>query len=120
MSDVFWRHIFAFEYVPQMPITVFANDFDSSTICVAIPGDRTLDLIIEAGPPAMRIKFVSAPVQRRIASSADVGPGGLVVEQFPGAGSFRPLVEKNSFLVGSEAVVLAASISMRVHHNHHQ
>jgi hypothetical protein len=58
MAGVFGSELFAGKYVSQMPFAMVADDLYSPAIYIRYSFYSTFNLIVKAGPSAMRIKFI--------------------------------------------------------------
>jgi len=103
---VIFSEVFAHENVPQMCSTVGALNLRSDAIGVWKPTNRARNLLIEAGPPAIRLKFAFAAVKRRTATFADVGAFLPKREVFACEGSFGAFPDDDTLLLRSKLSTL--------------
>ena len=70
MPRVLRRETFPFEYMTQVAVAVRTHDFDPAAVRIRPPLDGSVDLIVKAWPPAMRLEFILGSIQRRAAPTA--------------------------------------------------
>ncbi len=58
MTGIFRSKSLSFKDMPQMRAAIRTDNFDSSAVRVRMPVDGSRNGIVEAGPPASRVKFV--------------------------------------------------------------
>ena len=75
MTRVLGGKPFSHEDVAEMTTAVIAEDFGAGTVRVGHFFDRALDLVVETRPPALADEFIAGTIQRRVATSADIGAG---------------------------------------------
>lgn len=101
VPSIFWRQTLAFEYVPQVPATIFAQNFDAAPVGIDLASHSTLEAIVEAGPAASGIKFIVRSIELGIASSTEIGADAIIVVQLTTSRSLGSFVDDDpSFFVG--------------------
>lgn len=80
MARVLLCKPFADEDMAQMAAAVGTQNFRTSPIGIGYVFYRTVDLVIEARPSAMRFKFIFRTVERRVTALTHIGAVCLVIE----------------------------------------
>ena len=88
MPGIFGSKTFAFKYVPQVPATGIAKNFDAATISVGYLFDCTGNFIVETRPATTGIEFVLRAVQGRIALPAKISTSSFKIVIFSGKRPF--------------------------------
>ena len=104
MARVLAGESFSHEDVAEMTTAVITDDFRAKTVAVGHTLDRTLDLIIEAGPTALADEFVIGPIERRVATPADVGAWLLEIRVFADERPFCPFTQDDTRFLGRKRV----------------
>jgi hypothetical protein len=97
MPRIFRGKPFTLEQVPQMSATPGTHDLHALTIRIRYPSYRPLNLVVETGPTASRMKLVGGTVQRTPTLFTRVSSRPREITIDPGKGLFRPLVEDHAF-----------------------
>jgi hypothetical protein len=58
MAGVFLGKSFSQEHMPQVPVTVGAEDFCPSSVGISFSYNGTFNLIVETGPATVAIEFI--------------------------------------------------------------
>ena len=104
MARVLAGEPFSHEDVAEMTTAVITDDFGTRTVAVGHLLDSTLYLIVEAGPTAVAGEFVIGPIERRVATPADVGAWVLEIRVFADKRPFCPFAQDNTRFLGRERV----------------
>jgi len=82
VTGILFGKTFSQKHMSKMSSAIGAHNFGPNTIGIGYPFYRALDLIVEAGPPAMGLKLIFRAVQGRIASFAGIGTFFFIIQQF--------------------------------------
>ena len=104
MARVLGSKPFSFEYMANVPVTGSAHDLGPPSIFVRHVLYSSCDLVIKTGPAAIRFEFVGRAVKRRIAPSANISAGGLVVIELSCERALGSFVKDHSFLFRSKLI----------------
>lgn len=74
MPRVPWRESLPDKDMPEVTVASGAPDLDPFSVPVREVTNRSLDLLVEARPPAARVELVRRTIERGAALLADVGP----------------------------------------------
>ena len=101
MARVLGGKPFSVEYVAKVPVTGSAHDLGSSSIRVLNVLNSPRDLVVKTGPSAIGFEFVGRAVKGRIAPSAHISAGSLVVIEFSCERALGSFVKDHSFFFRS-------------------
>lgn len=99
MAKVFRRQVFTFKHMAEVGFTVRANYFRTAPIRIRYAFNRAWNFVVEAGPSAVRFKFVPGCIQWRITTLADVHSIFPMMIVFARVGILRSLVNDHAFLL---------------------
>ena len=104
MARVLGSKSFPLEYMAKVAVAGSAHDLGSSSIFVRHVLYSSFDLVIKTGPAAIRFEFVGRAVKRRIAPSAHISAGSLVVIELACERALGSFVKDHSFLFRSQLI----------------
>lgn len=105
MTGVFAGKSLSLKYMSQMATAVRTEDLGASAIGVGDPFNRTFDLVIKTRPSAVRLKFVLAQIQRRIASGTEISALYFVVQQVARSRTFGTFVQDDPCFFAGQFIV---------------
>jgi hypothetical protein len=105
MTGIFTGVSLTQENMTKVAVTVGTNDLGPAPVCIRYPFNSSLDLIVEAWPPALTVKFIGGTVERSVASAAHVNPCFLVIHEFPCPGPFGTLFHDDKILERCQLII---------------
>ena len=108
MSCVFLSEAFSLKHVPQVAITIAADDFHSKAVRVGSASDCVFNFVIKAGPSTVALKLVIGSIEGCVALAADIGPRVLCHGVSSGTRWLGSLIQDDVSLSRIELIELAS------------
>lgn len=101
MPCIFWSKSFSFENMTEVCVTGSADNFRAAAVPVRHMLYGARNLIVKGGPAATGAELIMRMIKRRIAASADVGAGFLMVVVLAGKGHLCALADDDALFFGA-------------------
>ncbi len=85
-----------------MTTTCRTGDLRTDTILIKRPSHSARNGIIKTWPSAMAVELSSAMIERRSATTTQIGAGLLIINIFAAIGDLRSLIDYDCFLFRSQ------------------
>ena len=105
MARVLRRQFFSRENMAQMRAAVGADDFNSVSVGISNPLDRSGKFIVKTRPAAAGFEFCRRVIKRIIAAAADIGAGRKKIVILAAKGPLGGFADDNAFFLRRQLVV---------------